>query len=146
MRERTKALAFVAVWLTSLLVLVAAMGRPADLHAPAAGIRVDLTVRGDGWTIEYRPEGTLNGTVFSILREANETLGFDLRWVEYGWPYDDVYVTSINGSRNDGSRGLWWQYCVNGEYASQGAQHQEVRDGDAVLWTYAPPGGVELCG
>ena len=146
MRERTKALAFVGMWLLSMGLVLAAVGavQPArpSLGAP---LGAHLVILGGGWTIDYQAAGTRNNTAFSLLREANSTLDFELDWVEYGWPYEDVFVTSINGSRNDGSRNLWWQYCVNGTYASQGALHQEIRDGDTVLWVYAAPGGAELC-
>ena len=146
MRERTKALAFLGVWVLSLgLVLAAVAAVQPARPSPGAPLGADLVIRGEGWTIEYSPARTSNNTAFSLLREANVTLGFELDWVEYGWPYEDVFVTSINGTRNDGSRNLWWQYCVNGAYASQGALHQEVRDGDIVLWVFAPPGGAELC-
>jgi hypothetical protein len=145
-RERTKAVAFVAAWVLSLGLVLAAVAAVQPARPPPAGpLGADLLIRGEGWTIWYRPAGTTNNTAFAILREANATLGFELRWVEYGWPYEDVFVTSINGTRNDGSRNLWWQYCVNESYASQGALHQEIRDGDTVVWVFAPPGGADLC-
>jgi len=145
-RERTKALAFVGTWVLSLVLVLAAAAAVQPQPVPLRGpLGARLRIAGEGWTIDYHPPSTRNNTAFSLLREANVTLGFDLDWVEYGWPYEDVFVTSINGSRNDGSRNLWWQYCVNGAYASQGALHQEIRDRDTVLWIYAAPGGAELC-
>jgi len=145
-RERTQALLFVGAWLSALaLVLVATstvQPRPVAPRGPFSGL---LLVRGEGWTIEYEAAGARNNTAFSLLREASVAIGFELDWVEYGWPYEDVFVTSINGSRNDGTRNLWWQYCVNDAYASQGALHQEVLDGDVVTWVYAAPGGEDLC-
>lgn len=146
MRERTKALLFVGAWLSSLaLVLVAVSAVHPQPVAPSHPLGVHLVVRAGGWTIGYQAAGTQNNTAWSLLREASATLGFQLDWVEYGWPYEDVFVTSINGTRNDGSRNLWWQYCVNHAYASQGALHKEIRDGDLVTWVYAAPGGEDLC-
>ena len=143
--ERGRILVFVSAWILSLLLVwsLASASLPKPVP-PAGSLGATLQIDGGGWTISYASHSA-NNTVFLLLREANRTLGFELRWVEYGWPYNDVFVTSINGTRNDQAGNLWWQYCVNGVYASQGAASQAVREGDAVRWVYATPGGDELC-
>lgn len=144
-RESTKAILFVVVWLASLGGMVVG-GSVVFRHQDSSfGPRdMTLTVEGGAWTITYQTTSS-NATAFRLLREANVTMGFELRWVDYGWPYDDVFVTSINGTRNDQARDLWWQYCVDGTYASSGAASQEVREGDVIAWVYGPPGGNGLC-
>ena len=145
MREAANALVFVAVWASVVTVLVATipsvLPRPSSPERP---VRAALVIVGDRWSLEYEGNGSSN-TAFGLLREASDVQGFPLEWVDYGWPYDDVFVTSINGTRNDQNRNVWWQFCVNSAYASLGAVRQTVSDGDVVLWVYAQPGGSELC-
>jgi hypothetical protein len=145
MSEGKKTVSFVLAWVLALWLVWSGVSALAPHPVPLGGTsEVRLTIEGLDWRIDHEAT-TRNNTVFRLLREASVTLGFELDYVEYGWPYNDVFVTSINGTRNDGARNLWWQYCVNGTYASQGALHQDIRDGNAVLWVYAAPGGAELC-
>jgi len=111
---------------------------------PTGTLQVSLAIRTPDWTISYAT-ATRNSTAFQVLEEASLVLGFELDYVQYGWPYDDIFVTSINGTRNDGTANLWWQYCVNDEYAAKGAATQGIRDGDVLRWVYAAPGGSDLC-
>lgn len=142
-RERTRAFLFLAVWVVALLLMYSALAAMMPPRINAAPIRATLLVDGGAWSLHYAAT-TENNTAFDLLREASLAVGFELDWVEYGWPYEDVFVTSINGTRN-GAEDHWWQYCVNDLYADRGAVHQEVRDGDVVRWVYAPPGGDALC-
>jgi len=135
----------VAAWVVALGLTWAAVGAvvPQPPRSPT-GIHAVLRVGAPAWTIEYSAL-TENGTAFGLLREASIMLDFELDYVEYGWPYHDVFVTSINGTRNDGTANRWWQYCVNDEYAAKGAATQGIRDGDVLRWVYAAPGGSDLC-
>ncbi len=141
--ERGRAVGFLAAWIGSLFLVwsltVAAMPKPI---APAGPFEATLRIEGGTWTIGYHAV-SMNNSVFRFLREASVALGFELGWVEYPAPYNDVFVTSINGTRMDGVRA--WQYCVNGAYATVGAAAHELRDGDTVTWVFAPGGGDELC-
>lgn len=143
--ERGRAVAFLVVWVTALGLTLTAVSAVTRAPSSLGGIQeVSLAIRGPSWTITYEV-ATENHTVFGFLREASLVQGFELRWVEYGWPYDDVFVTAIGGAEN-GDQDRWWQYCVNGTYALQGAAHQEIHDGDVVTWVYTRSGGSELCG
>jgi hypothetical protein len=138
MSERLQAVVFVAI----LVAAIAALYATAELLQPAA-VRSDtvhlvtLEVRGDGWTIHYRPAATANNSVFGILREASTHLGFSLTYVPYEIP-QGVYVTSINGSAN-GDGGRYWQYWVGGTYGTVAADHQGLQDNDLVLWKFSIP-------
>jgi hypothetical protein len=147
MRERSQAAIFLAAWLAALAALLAVIGSgvPGSPPPPSEAASATMAILGPGWRIEYA-SSTGNGTVFLFLREASANLGFDVDYVEYGWPYYDVLVTAINGTRGVDVPGHFWQYCLNGEYGTRGALQQTLRDGDAVLWVYAPTGGSELCG
>lgn len=145
MRERRQALVFGAAWIASVLAVWTAV--TAVVPPPAVdngAVEARLLVDGPTWTISYEAR-TLNTTAFGILREASVVQRFELSWVDYGWPYEDVYVTSIHEARN-GEGGLYWQYCINGRYATVGSMHQSIRFGDVVRWVFALPGGDDLCG
>jgi len=145
MRERTQAAVFVAAWLASMAAVLAAVGAVVPGSPdPSSEVRVTMVIEGPGWTIEY-DASTTNGTAFLLMEEASANLGFDVDYVEYGWPYDDVLITSINGTRSGDVSGYDWHYCVNGRYATLGALHQVLANGDVVRWLYAPGGGSELC-
>ena len=143
--ERRHAALFVAAWAIALLVVWSAIQAVAPAAVPSSGaVRATLLVTGPGWDIRY-VASTVNTTAFGLLREASTVLGFELHAVPYEWPYHDVFVASINGTKNDGSQNLWWQYCMNDAYATVGAANQALHGGDVVTWVYAPPGGNELC-
>ena len=144
MRERWQVLAFIVAWVVGLAAVWAAASaviprQPVVTHAVA----VSLIVEGPDWRILYdaRPR---NATAFGLLREASMAEAFGLDWVDYGWPYEDVYVMSINGA-HEGDGGRSWQYCVNEKYALVGSMHQFLSNADVVRWVFAPPGGDELC-
>lgn len=145
MRERWQILAFLAAWIVSLSAVwtaITASLPPAPVDVGA--IEASLVVEGPNWTISYEAV-TQNATAFGLLREASVARGFELTWVEYDWPYEDVYVNAIHDAR-EGDGGRSWQYCVNGVYATVGSMHQNLRSGDRVRWVFASPGGDELCG
>ena len=145
MRERTQAAVFVAAWLASMAAVLAAVGVVVPAPPIASSeVRVTMVIEGPGWTIEY-DASTTNGTAFLLMKEASANLGVDFDYVAYGWPYDDVLITSINGTRSGDISGYDWHYCVNGRYATLGALHQVLANGDVVRWLYAPGGGSELC-
>src|SRR5205807_2274536 len=98
-----------------------------------------LDVQGEGWSIRYEPVATTNNTAFAILQEASVALGFSLTYVPYEIP-NGVFVTGINGSMN-GDGGRYWQYWVDGTYGAVAADHQGLRDGDVVQWTFSVHSG-----
>ena len=59
--------------------------------------------------------------------------------VEVVWYGDLVFVTSIAGTSNNESAGLWWQYWVNDELGPVAANKYQVQDGDAISWRRIPP-------
>jgi len=50
------------------------------------------------------------------------------------------FVTSLDGTRNDGQQGKYWTYYVNEKEATVGASLYVLKDGDSVTWRY----GTEL--
>jgi len=143
-RERWQVVAFIVAWVVALAAVwtaaSAVIPRRSVVTHPVA---VSLVVEGPDWTILYAAL-TSNATAFGLLREASVAEEFGLNWVDYGWPYEDVYVMSINGA-HEGDGGRSWQYCVNGAYALVGSMHQSLDHADVVRWVFALPGGDELC-
>ena len=136
--ERVQAIAFVTIVVLAVAGLYAAVQslQPAAVR-PLVIRHARLDVQGEGWSIRYDPVATANNTAFGILREASATLGFSLTYVPYEIP-KGVFVTGINGSMN-GDGGRYWRYWVDGTYGTVAADHQVLRDGDAVLWTFSIP-------
>ena len=138
--ERVQAVAFVAI----LIVAVAGLYAVVQALQPAAiqtliVRHARLDVKGEAWSIRYEPAATTNNTAFAILQEASVALGFSVTYVPYEIP-KGVFVTGINGSMN-GDGGRYWQYWVDGTYGTVAADHQGLRDGDVVQWTFSVPSG-----
>ena len=64
--------------------------------------------------------------------EATESVAL----VQVDWTGDLAFVYSINGVSSKGGTGLWWQYWVNGEFASTAANLYEVQDNDTIVWRF----------
>ncbi len=136
--ERQQALVFVAVLIPVIagLFWMTQMAQPAPV--PAYGVRsVHLEIDGIGWSIRYDPAFTTNNTAFSLLLEASHALHFVVESIPFQMP-QGVFVTSINGSVN-GDGGRYWQYWVDGVYASVGSDHMAIHDGDLVAWAFDVP-------
>jgi hypothetical protein len=52
------------------------------------------------------------------------------------WTGDLAFVFSINGVSSKQRTGQWWQYWVNGEYASVAANLYVVQDYDTIIWKF----------
>lgn len=64
----------------------------------------------------------------------------------YGVEYVDSLgwmITSVNGIKQDPSKGLFWKYFVNDEFISTGAEKYTVSRGDRVEWRLVEAISVE---
>lgn len=59
----------------------------------------------------------------------------DTEWRGRG---DMTLLESLGGVGNRPAESLYWQFEVNGEYATRSAGAIELRQGDHVLWKLAP--------
>lgn len=142
--ERWKALVFAAVILVSVVGLFAAASAMNRAPPGRTVSSVSIQIDGPGWTLRYDAAQTANATVFGLLMEAADRLGFSVTYTRYAPPLDGVLVDSINGSPN-GHDSRWWQFWVNEFYGDVGADRKALSDGDQVLWAflpYPPPGGA----
>ncbi len=78
-----------------------------------------------------------NATVFSVLEEASKLYSFTIV-AQYYEQYQCHYVTSIN-SVDEGQDNKYWQYYLNENYGTVGADFQTVQDGDLVEWVFQQP-------
>jgi hypothetical protein len=65
-------------------------------------------------------------------REYNFTVG-----AKYYDQYQSYYIYSIN-SVNEGNN-KFWQYYLNGDYGTVGADLQSVKNNDCVEWKFQEP-------
>jgi len=86
------------------------------------------------WTIYLRLE---NESVYGALVRASRAANFTIDSLWYP-AFGSHRVTGIAGVR-DGQDGRYWQFWVNGAYASAGADLVPVHDGDLVTWGFRAP-------
>jgi len=72
-------------------------------------------------------------TPFSALETACSIAGWSLKYDNYSY---GKLVVSVNGYTN-GDNATYWQYWVNGVYASVSSDSYMLSDGDAVLWSFS---------
>ena len=137
--EHRKAVAFTAVvgvsvvgllWAGALLNRVDVSGTPS-----VAGIR--MHIEGATRALWYNATATRNVTAFTFLLEASAVRGFEVTWSRWSPPLSAVLVTSIGGDGN-GADGRYWQFWIDGRYASVGADHAVLHDGAFVEWRFVP--------
>ena len=92
---------------------------PVSLSALGITLRIDF---GNGTTVTFNG---LSGT--TVLNVTDSVVD-----VETNWAGDLAYIVSIDGVSQDQNH--WWQYWVNGNYATVAANWFSLQDGDSVLW------------
>ncbi len=93
-------------------------------------MRVSLEVRGKTVEIGLKE----NGSVYDMLVAAQKKglISFS------GRQFSGVgfFVEEIDGLRQDGRKGMYWIYAVNGTKAHVGVSSYELKEGDRVTFTY----------
>lgn len=93
---------------------------------------VSVFLAAEGKSIEVRvPEGS---SVYDVMRIAGDTRGFQFEGREFA----DLgfFVESVNGKKQDGIRGLYWIYRINGQKAKVGVSGHKVKKNDVIEWRY----------
>lgn len=72
-------------------------------------------------------------TVFALVQTAAASSGLPFAYRAY--PGMGLLITKIGGKIN-GKGGAYWQYWVNGAYATEGADHTAVYAGDRIEWKF----------
>jgi hypothetical protein len=72
-----------------------------------------------------------SSTVFDALRSAAASKNLELEYKNY--PGMGILVTKIGDSKN-GAKGAYWQYWINGAYATVSADNTFLHPNDLVEW------------
>lgn len=94
--------------------------------------QMQVAATGVSLTIDFG-----NGTILSFNGLSGETVLNVTRSVvdvQIDWFGDLAFVTAIGGVGNDADNDRWWQYWVNGEYASIACNKFWLNDNDSVIW------------
>ena len=91
-------------------------------------ITVDLSIDYGNGDIQTFPSQELRSgdSVLTLLEKSGVALE------KRNFPGVGVFIEAINGVHNTGN--YYWQFWVNGEYATVGASQYALRNGDEVLW------------
>ena len=116
-----RAIVLVMAIILAALPLAPALQTKLPASLPASDITLNIDF-GNGTTVTFNG---LNGTTALNVTES-------VVKVETNWAGDLAYVVSIDGVSQDQNH--WWQYWVNGNYASVAANWYSLQDGDSVLW------------
>ncbi len=73
-------------------------------------------------------------TVFDLLKKVTEENNLEFSYKEY--PDMGALIESIDNIKNDFKINKWWQYWVNGQYATQASDKYELKNGDLVEWKF----------
>jgi hypothetical protein len=99
---------------------------------------VHIQIIGDDWIINDNLVAYEGDSALSLLIRCSQDKGFTVDSTYYA-QFDSTLITSINNAVG-GTDGKYWQYYVNGELPSVGADHYLVKNGDALTWSFeAPP-------
>ena len=89
---------------------------------------------GNGILWTYKNITTTNATVFGLLMEAASKGNFTVKSTYYS-QYDSMLIDSIASVKN-GENNSYWQYYINGNYGTVGADKQPVKNGDIIEWKF----------
>lgn len=98
---------------------------------------IHIMITGDDWTINDHIIAYTGETAFSILIRCSEKNGFSVDSTYYE-QFDSTLVNSINNDVG-GTDGKYWQYYVNGELPSIGADKCTITNGDSLRWSFEVP-------
>ena len=96
-------------------------------HPLPTELATDISITidyGNGTTVVYE---NVEGT--DVLNATQSIADVELEWFS-----ELAYVTGIDGVSDDRELNLWWQYWVNGEYASIAVNLLSINDDDRIVW------------
>jgi hypothetical protein len=77
-------------------------------------------------------EGTSIADMMEQLREQGK---ISFGGTDYG-PGLGLFITEIDGKKQDTRAGMYWVYSVNGQKAKTGVSTYIIQQGDNIVWTY----------
>ncbi|MFW9966483.1 MAG: DUF4430 domain-containing protein [Candidatus Thorarchaeota archaeon] len=101
------------------------MGNSNDFESRASGVTLQIDYGNETTAVYDEVAG-------SNVLEVTESVAL----VQADWTGDLAFVYSINGVSSKEETGLWWQYWVNGEFASVAANLRIVQNNDTIVWRF----------
>ncbi|MBN1859984.1 MAG: DUF4430 domain-containing protein [Candidatus Thermoplasmatota archaeon] len=98
---------------------------------------VQLMIVGDSWVLSDNLVAYEGDTALSLLQRCAEKNDFSVESTYYA-QFDSTLVNSINNAIG-GTDGKYWQYYVNGQLPSVGADKYPLTNGDRVTWSFEVP-------
>lgn len=97
---------------------------------------VTIIINDGSLTKRYEDISYTQGmNVFDALKQVTSNEGIDLKYQDYGGSMG-VFIEGIGGLENNYSKNLYWQYWVNGLFATIGASSYTLKSGDSIEWKY----------
>jgi len=117
------------------------MAVPAEVPSSSASAPALLPVASATLVVFDGTKNIVNGavpvaatsTVFLVVQTAAANAGLAFNYKAY--PGTGILITEI-GDKINGAGGAYWQYWVNGVYATEGADHTAVHAGDRIEWKF----------
>lgn len=100
-------------------------------------VNVTLKIDYSNDTINTYDIKMANPTVYSVLIKVSNDYDFSVG-ANYYAQYQSHYIFSIN-SVAEGENNKFWQYYINGNYGTVGADLQTVKDNDFIEWKFQKP-------
>ncbi len=121
-----------------IALFVSAVGVGIITFGPIEKTNVEVTATayidfGNGEILPFEIT-TKNSTAYGFLLEAANSANLAVKTTYYG-EYDSIFVDSI-GPYVGGDDNRYWQYYVNGEYATVGADKIIIKNGDVIEWRF----------
>jgi len=98
---------------------------------------VRIIINGDGWTLTDNLIAYKDDTALSLLERSAQQNGFSVDSTYYT-AFDSTLVNSINNAVG-GTDGKYWQYYVNGNLPTSGADKYIITNGDLLTWSFEVP-------
>jgi len=103
-------------------------------HVPIQ--QVQMIITAPNWTINYTSTNTTNTTVSDLLFEWSAASNITIE-KEFFSGYDSYIISGINGTIN-GQNNSYWQFYVNGEFATLSSDSYYLHKDDIVEWRFEP--------
>lgn len=101
------------------------------LPAPSTSFTLILDLTSGQKSLQE--EFNVGANLFDILKAVAVAEGIEIKFKEYqGMGF---LVDSIGGDKN-GTGGKYWQFWINGKYATVGASSYKVQPGDVIEWKF----------
>lgn len=134
----------ILILLPILVIVGAGIGLVSTGIISTESLRIDTEIINTTLIIDYGDNQIENynikipnATVYSVLMHASIEYDFQVKATYYN-NYRSHYINSIKNV-NEGENNKFWQYYLNGNYGTVGADLQPLKNNDVVEWKFQEP-------